>query len=59
MGTGKLKVGGNPVMDPHPIQGGRGGSVNSPSNFMLQKPEISAGQAQAPFIPIQCRESYG
>ena len=33
---------GNPAMDQHPIQGG-GGGRNTPSRFMLQKPEISAG----------------
>ncbi len=34
MGTGKLNVGGNPVMDKHTIQGGVG---NTPSRLMLRK----------------------
>ena len=39
MGTGKFNAGGNPVMDKHPIQGR---SRNTPSCFMLQKPQKSA-----------------
>ena len=39
MGTGEFNAGGNPAMEAsHP-----GGSRNTPSRFMLQKPEISAG----------------
>ena len=38
MGTGKSNAGGNPVIPSHP-----GGTINTPSRFMLQKPEISAG----------------
>ena len=44
MGTGEFNVGGNPALDWLPIQGlggGGGGSRNTPSRFMLQKPEIS------------------
>ena len=37
MGTSK-HPGGNPAMDQHPIQGG---SSNTPSRFMLRKPELS------------------
>ena len=43
MGTGESNAGGNPAMDWHPIQGEEGGDRNTPSRFMLQKPEISAG----------------
>ena len=40
MGTGEANAGGSPAMDWHPIQG----EVEiTPSRFMLQKPEISAG----------------
>ena len=39
MGTDKFNAGGNPAMDLHPIRGSR----NTPSHFMLQKPEISVG----------------
>jgi len=35
-----LMLGVHPVMDWHPIQGG---SRNTPSRFMPQKPELSAG----------------
>ena len=37
MGTGEFNAGGNPAMD-YPA-----GSRNTPSRFMLQKPEISTG----------------
>ena len=40
MGTGELNAGGKPAMDWHPHPGGSG---NTPSRFMLQKPELSAG----------------
>ena len=36
MGAGKLNARGNPAVDLHPIQGGRG--RNTPSCLMLQKP---------------------
>ena len=31
-------AGGDPAMDWHPIQGGRGAGRNTPSRFILQKP---------------------
>ena len=42
MGTGDFNAGDKPAICWHPKQGG-GGGRNTPSRFMLKKPEISVG----------------